>query len=60
MKSTCRISWAGNILVLLDLTFGTAFKVKRWFTGFGDCLSGGYNFIFGLHNLANKKYSVMS
>ena len=31
VKSTCRISWAGNLLVLLDLT---SFKVKRWFTGF--------------------------
>ena len=36
MKPTCRISWAGNLLMLLDLTFGPSFKVKRWFTGFGE------------------------
>ena len=35
MKPTCRISWAGNIL-MSDLTFGPSFKVKRWFTGFGE------------------------
>ena len=35
MKPTCRISWAGN-LVMSDLTFGPSFKVKRWFTGFGE------------------------
>ena len=28
-------SRAGN-LMLLDLTFGPSFKVKRWFTGFGE------------------------
>ena len=33
---TCRILWAGNLLILLDLTFGPSFKVKRWFTGFGE------------------------
>ena len=32
VKPTCRISWAGNLLMLLGLTF----KVKRWFTSFGD------------------------
>ena len=36
MNPTCRISWAGNLLMLSDLTFGPSFKVKRWFTGFGD------------------------
>ena len=36
VKPTCRISWAGNLLMLLDLTFGPSFKVKRWFTGFGE------------------------
>ena len=35
-KPTCRILWAGNLLVLLDLTIGPSFKVKRWFTGFGE------------------------
>ena len=28
-------SWASNLL-MLDLTFGPSFKVKRWFTGFGE------------------------
>ena len=36
MKPTHRKSWAGNLLMLLDLTFGPACKVKRWFTGFGE------------------------
>ena len=36
MKPTCRISWAGNLLMLSDLTFCPSFKVKRWFTGFGE------------------------
>ena len=35
VKSTCRISWARNLLMLSDLTFGFSFKVKRWCTGFG-------------------------
>ena len=33
-KPTCTKSWARNHL-MLDLTFGPSFKVKRWFTGFG-------------------------
>ena len=36
MKPACRISWAGNLLMLLALTFGPSFKVKQWFTGFGE------------------------
>ena len=35
MKPTCRILWAEN-LSMSDLTFGPSFKVKRWFTGFGE------------------------
>ena len=35
VKATCRILWAGNLL-MSDLTFGPSFKVKRWFTGFGE------------------------
>ena len=35
LKPTCRISWAGNLLTS-DLTFGPYFKVKRWFSGFGE------------------------
>ena len=35
MKPTCRILWAGNLL-MSDLTFGPSFKVKQWFTGFGE------------------------
>ena len=38
MKPTCRILWAGNLLIS-DLTFGPSFKVKRWFTGFGELSS---------------------
>ena len=34
VKPTCRILWAGNLLVS-DLTFGPSFKVKQWLTGFG-------------------------
>ena len=36
VKPTCRISLAGNLLMLSYLTFGPSFKVKRWFTGFGE------------------------
>ena len=36
MKPTCRRSWAGNLLMFSDLTLGPSFKVKRWFTGFGE------------------------
>ena len=36
MKPTCRIPWAGNLLMLSDMTSGPSFKVKRWFTGFGE------------------------
>ena len=35
VKPTCRILWAGNLL-MSDLTFGPSFKVKQWFTGFGE------------------------
>ena len=35
MKPICRILWAENLL-MSDLTFGLSFKVKRWFTGFGE------------------------
>ena len=35
MIPTCRTSWAGNLMIS-PLTFGPSFKVKRWFTGFGE------------------------
>ena len=35
VKPTCRISWALNFL-MSDLTLDPSFKVKRWFTGFGE------------------------
>ena len=35
MKLICRILWAGNLL-MSDLTFDPSFKVKQWFTGFGE------------------------
>ena len=28
--------WGGNLLMFSDLTLGPSFKVKRWFTGFGE------------------------
>ena len=31
-----RSTWAGNLLMFSDLTLGPSFKVKRWFTGFGE------------------------
>ena len=34
-KPTHTKSWARNLL-MLDLTFGPSFKVKWWFTGFGE------------------------
>ena len=36
MKPTYRRSWAGILLMFSDLTLGPSFKVKRWFTGFGE------------------------
>ena len=36
MKPTYRRSWAGSLLMFSDLTLGPSFKVKRWFTGFGE------------------------
>ena len=42
-ETTRRKSWAENLL-MLDLTFGPSFKVKLWFTGFGELSYGGYKF----------------
>ena len=36
MKPAYRRSWAGNLLMFLDLTLGPSFKVKQRFTGFGE------------------------
>ena len=36
VKSTYGKSWAGNLLMWSDLTLSLSFKVKRWFTGFGE------------------------
>ena len=44
MKPTYRRSWAGNCLMFSDLTLSPSFKVKRWFTGFGELSFGGYKF----------------
>ena len=33
---TYRRSWAGNLLIFSDLTLGPSFKVKQWFTSFGE------------------------
>ena len=35
MKPTYRRSGAGNLL-FSDFTLGPSFKVKQWFTGFGE------------------------
>ena len=35
-EPTCRRSWAGNLLVWSGLTLDPSFKVKQWFTGFGE------------------------
>ena len=43
MKPTYWKSWADNLLMWTDLASGLSFEVKRWFTGFVHCLSGGYN-----------------
>ena len=45
MKPTHRKSLLGNLLMLLDLTFGPSFKVKQWFIDLVSCLSGGYKFV---------------
>ena len=36
VKQTCRISWAGNLLMWSNLTLDSSFKVTCWFTGFGE------------------------
>ena len=36
VKPTYRKSWAGNLFMWSDLTLSPSFKVKRWFTGFGE------------------------
>ena len=36
MKLTYRRSWARNLLMFSNLTLGHSFKVKQWFTGFGE------------------------
>ena len=36
VKPTYTKLWAGNLLMLSDLSFGPSFKVKQWFTGFGE------------------------
>ena len=36
VEPSYRNSWAGNLLMWSDLTLGPCFKVKRWFTNFGE------------------------
>ena len=43
LKPTCRISWAGNLLIS-DLTFGPSFKTKDGSLALVSCLSGLYKF----------------
>ena len=44
MKPTYRRSWARNLLMFSDLTLEPSFKVKQWFTGFGELSFREYNF----------------
>ena len=61
VKPTHTKYWARNLL-MLDLTFGLSFKVKRWFTGFGElsfqwiqiCI-GSPMHRFSLHCLSCRK-----
>ena len=46
MKPTCR-----NLLMLLDLIFGSSFKVKRWFTSLVSVSSFSLKYITYLKNL---------
>ena len=66
MKPTYRKSWAGNLLILSDLTFGPSFTVTQWFTGFGElsfwwiqiCIGSPMcrsSFIFPFHQLFPQK-----
>ena len=36
MKPAHSKSWAGNLLVWSDLALDVSFKVRQWFTGFGE------------------------
>ena len=54
MKPTYRRSWAGNLLMFSDLTLGPSFKVKRWFTGFGELWGWPEKVCPGLY-LRNRK-----
>ena len=36
VKPTYRKSWAGNLLMWSDLALDPSFKIKQWFTGFGE------------------------
>ena len=36
VKPTYRKSCAGDLLMWSDLALGPSFKVKQWFTGFGE------------------------
>ena len=47
MKSTYRKSWASNFLLWSDLTFGLSFKVKQWFTDFGELFFRWIQFCIG-------------
>ena len=62
MKPTCRILWAGNLL-MSDLTFDPSFKVKRWFTSFGELSFRWIQICIGspMHRssfISGKQYSI--
>ena len=44
MKPNHRKSWAGNLLMLLDLTFRPPSRSNNGSLTLMSCLSGGYNF----------------
>ena len=47
MKPTYRKSWASNLLLWSDMTFGLSFKVKQWFTDFGELFFWWIKFFIG-------------
>ena len=58
-KPTHTKSWARNFL-MLDLTLGPSFKVKQWFTGFGELSFRWIQICIGLRCIGLVIYAVCS
>ena len=56
-KPTHTKSWARNFL-MLDLTFGLSFKVKQWFTGFGELSFRWIQICIGLRCIGLVNFGV--